>query len=379
MVLCPLLLSGCWSKFELNERTFVSNIYIDKAANGKIELSLSFLLPNRLVPGEVGGASTSGKPYTLLTATGKSVTEAYKKIQATITRKISWGHIRTIVISEEMAKDGIEQILDFFIREPGLNLNKILMISQGKAKDIAQLAPVFERFPSEVIVYFAQRGISLKTTLKDFLEEGNGDMIVSILTKNQLKLFSEGEKKSLFVKDGEMALFHDYKMVGKLDTKIGRGAFWLRNQVKEAEITIQSPTDQKLISLIVTKANTKIRPSSNDPYTFDVNITADSAISETHSNLNLSNKKNITQLEVTAEKQIHDRINDALKASKEVKADAFQFGEYLSWHKPNIWKNSKTKWSDIYQKKAKINVLVDLKIRSYGAVNNPFWKKERNS
>jgi len=93
----------------------------------------------------------------------------------------------------------------------------------------------------------------------------------------------------------------------------------------------------------------------------------------------LSNEKNIAQLERLAEKQIHDRIKASLEASKEVKADVFQFGEYLSWYKPKIWKKSKEEWPDIYQKRAKINVHVDLNIRRHGAENNPFWKKERNT
>lgn len=123
ILLCPCLLTGCWSQFELNERAFVSGIYVDKAANGNMEISLSFSLPNRLVPSDLGGAGTTGKPYSLQSATGKTFTEAYKKIQATLTRNISWGHTRIIIISEEMARDGIRDILEFVLREPNLNIN----------------------------------------------------------------------------------------------------------------------------------------------------------------------------------------------------------------------------------------------------------------
>ncbi|MED1472598.1 Ger(x)C family spore germination protein [Bacillus salipaludis] len=378
ILLCPLLLTGCWSQLELNERAFVAGIYIDKASNEKMEVSLSFTLPNRLVPGDLGGAGTSGKPYTILSATGKSFTEAYKKIQASITRNISWGHTRIIIISEEMARDGIKDILEFVIREPSLNINQPLLIAPGKAKDIEKLTPIFERFPSTIPISFTQRKVTVDTTSKDFLEAYGGDMIVGLLSKKIIKMLSEGGKEGLFVSPGEMALFHHYKMVGKLDTKVGRGAFWLRNLIKDAEVTINSPTDQHLISLLVMNAHSKIRPSRNEPLTFNVDINAEGNISESHSNMNLFNEKQLAQLERTAEKQIRNRIKATLKASQEAKADVFQFSEYLSWYKPKIWKTVKKDWPEVYHEKVKLNVHLNLKIKRSGAENDPFWKKERN-
>ncbi|MCM3571175.1 Ger(x)C family spore germination protein [Neobacillus mesonae] len=377
-MLFPLFLTGCWSQLELNERAFVIGIYVDKATNGQMEVSLAFTLPNRLVPGDLGGTGISGKPYALLSGTGKSVTEAYKKIQATLTRNISWGHTRIIVISEEIAKEGIEDILEFIVREPSLNINQALLIAHGKAKDIEKLTPVFERFPSDIPISFTQREVTINTKPKDFLETENGDMIVGLLSKKRIKMISEGGKEEIFVSPGEMALFHDYKMVGKLDTKAGRAAFWLRNIIKGTEITIPSPIDQNMISLDVTEAHSKIRPNKNEPLTFNVSIKSKAEVSESYSTLDLSDKKEMEQLERTAEKQIRNRIESALKVSKEVQSDAFQFGAYLSWYQPKIWKRVKQDWPEVYRDQVNVNVHVDLQIRRLGAENNPFWKKERD-
>ncbi|MBS4214767.1 MULTISPECIES: Ger(x)C family spore germination protein [Neobacillus] len=378
IVLCPCFLTGCWSQFELNERAFVSGIYVDKAANGKMEISLSFSLPNRLVPSDLGGAGTTGKPYSLQTATGKTFTEAYKKIQATLTRNISWGHTRIIIISEEMAREGIRGILEFVLREPNLNINQTLLIAPGKAKDIEELTPIFERFPTSIPISFAQRKVTVNATPKEFLETTSGDMIVGLLSKKTIKMLSEGGKEGLFVSPGEMALFHNYKMVGKVDTEVGRGAFWLRNLIKGAEVTIKAPADQQLISLLVTDAHTKIRPSKKEPFTFNVGIKAEGNISESQSNMTLTNENQIAQLEHEAEKQIRNRIKATLKASQEVKADVFQFSEYLSWHKPKIWKMVKKDWPESYHEKVKMNVQVDLHIKRLGAENNSFWEKEKS-
>ncbi|WP_066249588.1 Ger(x)C family spore germination protein [Neobacillus drentensis] len=374
-----LLLTGCWSRVEINDYAFVVAMYVDKAANGQMEVTLSFPLPNRLVPGTAGGSATPGNPYALISRTGKTITEAYQKMQVDLPRKISWGHTRIIVISEEMAKQGIGNILEFIVREPKLNINNAVLVAPGKAKEIENLVPAFERFPSEIVREFTQEKVTLYTTPKDFLETENGDMIVGLLTKEKKKLISEQGKEALEVGTGGMALFHNNKMVGTLGPKEGRGALWLRNSIKRATVSITSPTDKKQISLLILMSTTKIRPSKKEPFTFDVYVTAEDDISESYSNIDLTNAKNIYQLEQIAEKEIKDRIEEAFKASKEMKADVFQFGAYLSWYKPKIWKKVKEDWPTVYHDKAKLHIHVDLHIKRLGAENNPIWIKEINS
>ncbi|MFJ5718246.1 Ger(x)C family spore germination protein [Neobacillus sp. NPDC093127] len=379
MVMSTLLLTGCWSRVEINDCAFVTAMYVDKAANGQMELTLAFPLPNRLVPGTVGGSASPGNPYAQVSRKGKTITEAYQKMQIDLPRRISWGHTRIIVISEEMAKQGISHILEFIARDPKLNINNAVLVAPGKAKDIENLVPAFERFPSEIVREFTQEKVTLYTTPKDFLETENGDMIVGYLTKGKEKMVSEQGKVAMWVGTDGMALFHNYKMVGKIGQKEGRGALWLRNSIKNASVSIISPTDKKLISLLILRSKTKIRPSKKEPFTFDVYVTAEDDISESYSNIDLTNAKNIFQLEKIAEKEIKDRIGEAFKASKEMKADVFQFGAYLSWYKPKIWKAVKEDWPTVYHDKVKLNIHVDLLIKRPGSENNPIWIKEINS
>ncbi|EKN71031.1 germination protein, Ger(x)C family [Neobacillus bataviensis LMG 21833] len=377
ILMCTLVLTGCWSSVEVNKQAFIETMYVDKSTNGEMDITLSFPLPQRLIAGSAG--ASGGNPYAQVSSTGKTVTDAYQKMQADQSRELSWGHTRVIVISEAMAMEGIGPILEFIVREPKLNINNAILVAPGKAKDIENLAPVFESFPGEIIRRFTQNKVTLYTTPKDFLETENGDMVTGLLTKKKKKMLSEKGKEKLWVGTGGMALFHNYKMVGTLSPSEGRGALWLRNSIGKAAVTIKSPTDGKLISLLVLQAHTKIRPSKKAPYTFNVYVTAEDDISESQSNIDLSQPKNIYQLEQIAESEIKDRIEEAFNASKKVKADVFQFGEYLSWHKPKIWKKSKKDWPAIYQDKVKLNIYVDLKIKRPGSENNPFSIKELHS
>ncbi|ULT57278.1 Ger(x)C family spore germination protein [Neobacillus drentensis] len=379
MVSSILFLTGCWSRVEINERSFVSSILVDKGKNGKIDVTLTFPLPNRLATGQSGGSLSLGKPYASLTYSGTNISQAFHKMQVDLPRKISFGQAKLVIIGQEMAKEGIKKILEFIIREPGLNINLPMYIAPGKAKEIIHMAPTFEKSQSRILLGFSKNEIALLTTPKDFFETVNGDMAVSILKVGKRKMVSENGKKVVWVGTDGVALFKNYKMVDKLTSYEGRGALWLRNTIKQALVTIQSPTDHKEINLTVLQAKAKIHPSKNEPYAFDVHFNVEDDLAESDSTIDLSKEANIKKLELLAEKDIRKRIEAAFTTSKKTGADAFQFGEYLSWYKPKIWKKAQRNWTSIYQDKVKLNITVDLKIKRRGTENNPFWTKELSS
>ena len=379
MVISTFLLTGCWSQVEINDRAFVSTILVDKAKNGQIELTMTFPLPNRLVSSLAGGQSSSGNPYAALTYKGLNISEAFHKAQVDLPRRISFGQAKVLVIGDKMAKEGIVKILEFIIREPSLNLNMAMFVAPQKAKDILPMVPAFENSQTRILLGFAKNEIALQTTPKNFLESTDGNMIVSRLKMGKRKMLSEKGKEVVWIGTDGMALFHQYKMVGKLTSYEGRGALWLRDTFKNGLVTIKSPSDKKNISLLVRRAKTKIRPSSNDPFTFDVYVNVEGDVSESNSAIDLKKVKNLLQLQSIAQADIENRIEAAFQSTKRTGSDAFQLGEYLSWYKPKIWKSVKADWPTVYQEKVKLNIHIDLSIKRIGSEGNPFWTKELNS
>ncbi|WP_251033694.1 Ger(x)C family spore germination protein [Bacillus sp. ISL-75] len=378
MVICTLFLTGCWSQVEINDRAFVSTILVDKAKNGQIELTLTFPLPNRLVSSLTAGRSSPGNPYAALTYKGVNISEAFHKAQVDLPRRISFGQAKVLVIGDKMAKEGIVKILEFIIREPSLNLNISMYVAPKKAQDILPMVPDFENSQTRILLGFAKNEIALRVTPKDFLETNNGNMIVSRLKVEKRKMLSEKGKEAVRVGTDGMALFDQYKMVGKLSSYEGRGALWFREAIKNFLVTIKSPTDKKNISLIVRQTKTKIRPSKQDPFTFDVYVNVEDDVSESNSAVDLKKDKNLKQLQIIAQTDIKNRIEAAFQSTKRTGADAFQLGEYLSWYKPKIWKSVKSDWQTVYRDKVKLNIHIDLNIEHVGTEGNPFWTKELN-
>ncbi|MCD8510589.1 MAG: Ger(x)C family spore germination protein [Bacillus sp. (in: Bacteria)] len=380
-IICLLsLLSGCWSSTEINDNAFVTAVFIDKGQDGNISLSLGFPLPSRMIPGEMGG-KVEGNIYTLVTKEDKNIAAAYRKVQAELPRHISWGHTRLIIFSKAFAEEGIYEALEFFSRQPTFHTKTLIFIAPGKAREIAELTPAFERFPSEVIQGFVELDLTVRTSVVDFLKVYNfgGNMLVPILTIGEDPLISEEGSVSTWVGTGGTALFQDGKLVGELSQGEMRGALWFQRITREAVITIDSFTDGKPISIIVLESKIKKRPvvKENGELAFQLEIEAKDDLISVDSDIEVTDPIILQQLEEKFAEAIEERIQQTFKKTQELGADVFNLGEYFDWYYPKEWEKLRENWPEYY-KEIELESLITIKIKRPGSTRNPPWTKHKS-
>lgn len=355
-------------------------VFVDQGKDGNVKLTLGFPLPSRMVPGDMGG-KVEGNIYTTVTHEDKNIAAAYRKIQSDITRHISWGHTRIIVFSQEFAKSGIYEPLEFFSRQPTFHTKTLVFVAPGKARDIAELTPAFERFPSEVLQEFAELDVTARTTVLDFLSAHyyGGNMIAPMLTIGEEPMISEGGKISTWVGTVGAALFKDGKMVGELSQGEMRGALWFERITREAVITIDSFTDGKPISIIVLESHIKKEPliKENNQLVFQLEIEAKDDLLSVDSQINISDPNTIKEMEQEFANAIENRIQNTFKKTQELGADVFNMGEYFEWHYPKEWKKLKEEWPDHY-KNIELESKITMKIKRPGSTRNPPWVKHKS-
>src|SRR4051812_18944723 len=98
LVTIPFLLTGCWSRVEVNDLAIVSMMAIDQAEDGNLRLWLHVVVPAKAggPPGASPGGG-GGLPFITLSATGRSILEASKQIQIQTSRRLFWAHMRVIL------------------------------------------------------------------------------------------------------------------------------------------------------------------------------------------------------------------------------------------------------------------------------------------
>ena len=80
-------------------------------------------------------------------AKGTNMLDAVEKLSVHLGRISGFGNTSILVFSEEVAKDGIAEMLDFFVRSKRLNGNPFIVITQKSAKDLlSDAAKIDESF-----------------------------------------------------------------------------------------------------------------------------------------------------------------------------------------------------------------------------------------
>ncbi|MET3287443.1 UNVERIFIED_CONTAM: spore germination protein KC [Brevibacillus sp. OAP136] len=375
------VLTGCWSSVELNDRSFARMMLIDKAKEG-IELTLAFPLPNRLIPGQSGGTGEqTGKPYTFISKKGRDIGEAYRKIQADLSRSITFGQTSVIVLGNGLAKEGMMQVLDFLQREPRIHINASIYLTPGKAQELMVVPSIFERFPVDILVDYSKAHVTLNTTVKDCLVAfyHGGDIILPSLTFETKTLPTEMENPQKWMGTGGAGIFRQGKLVASLSTYEMRGAMWVMGQMRNAEVSVKSSTDGKYVDYMVNQTRTKITPSiSGDQVMIKIKVEADASLITSDSDVDLLDPAQQHKLEQGISDLVEKRMAKAVERAKASGADVFRFGEYIDWYEPRQWRRIAPQWRELYRK-VTVSYDAHVTIKRLGTVKEPLRIQNSNS
>lgn len=137
-----LSLTGCWNKYELTQWAFVQAVAIDPAEHNRVRLTTHFYKP-----GGGGGLEGTRRPtesFNIRTE-GDNISVAISNISNELGRTAQWGHIRIILISDEMAThQKIKGIIDYFLRDHEPTETALVAITKGPAGDYLNRKPYIE-------------------------------------------------------------------------------------------------------------------------------------------------------------------------------------------------------------------------------------------
>lgn len=355
LLLLPLLfLTGCWSKLEVDEQVFVFALYIDKGEQpGTVEVTISSPLPNRMMSGQqAGSGSSNGNFYAMISKTGESVPDAIRLIQKDLTRQINFGHTSTVIIGREYAEAGIGDLLDWADREPTFHISSFLITATGKARQIAELMPLYEQMPSEVLRRMSLQRTLYTTTVKECLiahysKVGFATNYMSIQSK---MLPSENEKKVNWAGIQGTALYQDDKMKGILHTNEARSIAWAANRLRKQAYTVEWDGGSSRASVLLynLKANKKVRMTREGPV-FTIHLEGVGSLVYKKD----AKQRNDTELSRIVTELLNAKVNkeldSALHKSKLLGTDALKLGLLLEWKYPDYWRKVRENWPEYYK------------------------------
>jgi len=361
------IIPGCWDRRELNEIGLVAGVGIDLAEEGSVLLSTQVVVPSNIkTAGQTGGGGGAQKAFVVFSASGKTVFHAVRRILDFTSRKLFYGYSKIIVINEEVVKRySLDEILDFFYRDPELRERSWVLVTKDRALDIMNTV-----HPLEMISCFAISDEILANTHKSktssndvlhvhqILQSGGQDVTVSVVTKD-----ADNHPNI-----SGSAMFKEGKFVGYLTEMESRGLLWVQGKVKSGIVTFPWPDDPgKEISIEILRVHSKIEPLIKDGK-IGINVMVEQAgnVGEIECPIDLTEPGIMEKLAKSEENAIKTEIDWALKKARQYHSDIFGFGSQVHIKYPKEWKSIEKTWRDEIFPEMEVNVDVKVRLNQIG-------------
>ena len=372
IIICILLvlsLSGCWNRRELNTFSILMGMGIDKAEEvGKIQLTAQVVKAGELKKDGGGDAEA----YANIQSLGETVFDALRRFTKESNRKIYLPHSQVLIFGEDIAVEGVQKYMDFFLRDHEPRFRDNVLVAKGKAEEIFEIKSEIEKIPALGISHLveAQGATSEATavTLKDFACRLMSKTTTPIAPL--IEISGEGEEGVLRISG--MAIFKQDKWVGELEGSDARGLLWVIDKVKSGIIVVDCPKEEEEgnLSVEIIRASSKIIPEMRgDEIHITVRIKEEGHIGdqECPRELDLEDIENIEKMKAEV---IRGEVLSALEKAQELNTDIFGFGEAVHRKYKKEWKEIEPRWDEIFPE-IEVEIDVDAKVRRPGMLTRP--------
>lgn len=382
-----LLSTGCWNYRELSDIAIITGVGIDKEdSNYKVSLLISNTSDS------ISSSEVSAKA-TIITGKGNNISEAFDDARLKSSKDIYVGHISLLLISEEIAKDGIYDIIDSIFRDPeSIKKINLAIVKNTTSNDTLKVLSPLDMFPSQNIILNIENtiltvGTSYNTYVSDFIYKivnyGIDNIVPTIIVEgetakeNSIDQLKETEIKK-YIKIDDLALFREYKLVDYANTMESKIINIINN--KATNVTITTKCYKNLDKYIVVKLSdpkTKIDLKIDDnkiKYTF--NIKTDALISETNCELELRDEEVIKNITNYTKSELYGTIKKTIKKIQDINTDVLGLGNLIYKKNYEYWYKIKDNWQDIYPK-VEFDIKIDLNISEKGSLQTTIKEEDK--
>lgn len=324
-----LLLSGCWDYREINDTAMVSGISIDRGEEKSYLVSVEIIKP-----AESDSATSSAK---VLSEEGNSVEDCLKRLVNVATKELQFSHCKLILFSEEVAKEGVSDLVDFFLRDPEYRADLyIAVVSGADASEMLSTGEKEERvcsfeYASVIENSYVETGSVPPTKLYQFPMDG------------ELSLLPAFEKKEEQFSVSGVRGFRNGVQFSSFDLPFSQSILLVSGEYRMGELLLTA-RDGTEVPCQVRSVKTKKDVNDSDGLAVTAEIKCNIRLTTLPEGFDISTKEAIKRTEAEISRLLMEKIKrdweTALSGDFE---DVFGLGVYLYRHAPRKyqeWKDS---------------------------------------
>lgn len=342
----------------------------------------------------VAGESSQQFTETIVTTVEcVSIDSGINLINSYISKQVNLAHTKIIVISEELAVEGISNYMSTFANNIEVRPDCNIIISRCNAEDFLNnskpgLETLSARYYEQILNSSQYTGFTTNTTLSSFysayqcyscepvaiLGGINSNSTHNVdLNQSYVDIDSSYKADETPIKNKTnleiigLAVFSKDKLVGELTGIDSVCHLMCTNEFDSSVISIPSPFSQnEIIDLSIQEdglTEKKVSIVNGSPY-IDIKIPLTATVSSMGSSLDLNSSENLNALENYAASYLKEKVLHYLyQTSKEYRSDIAGFGRSLSSQYLTMEDLEKVNWLDLYADSI-FNVEIGIHVKS---------------
>jgi spore germination protein KC len=355
--LLPLLsLLGCWNYKEVDDMSIVAGVALDKdEKSGKLLLTVEMVDTK-------GGLQQTQAGFKIVSLAGDTIFDIVRNMISMTGKKLFWSHAKVIILSEEIAREGLVKVIDWYSRDNETRSDVYIFVSKEKtARELLIMDSSTESIMSFELAQMMldERNSSTAPVVEiwDFIDklESSGKSAMAPLIYVHRADGQVNERVS------GTAVFSKDKMVGMLSGTESKYMLFAQNKVEGGVLPVDDGNGHPVYSLEIQSSRTKVRPSRvNGKLQIQVNIETQTALDEVMNSSGFTHFDAKKAIEERAEGMVEENILKLIhKVQQEYHADIFGFGEVIHENMPKTWKKLRTNWAEEF---TNLEVVVQSKV-----------------
>ncbi len=258
ILLSLIFTSGCWNYKEVDQFAIVAGVAIDKG------MKEQFLMTVEII--QISGGKDSKTTSKIVAAEGKTMFDAARNIISLTGKRLYWSHSKVIIISKEIASEGLIKVIDWYNRDSETREDVNILISEdASAKEIFKGQVATENIISLALGEMIKNHVSLnKAPITDMLMFDMNEQTKSKTAVIPTVILKQVDGKIMPHIMGT-AIIKEDKLVGFLNGEETKDLLFIRNEIKGGILIeeMKSKKESTFVSLEIFNSKTKVTPVVN--------------------------------------------------------------------------------------------------------------------
>lgn len=374
LLLLPLL-SGCYNYRELNDLGITTAVSIDYKDNN------FYVIAEVINPIKQQDASSSNNsPFVNYNSSSSSLQDAFRKVVLESPRQLYAAQLEIIVLSEEVVNNHLEEVLEYFARDPEARTEiKIIVAKTEDSTKAITLQTLLTSLSSSNIINSLDLqskvlGMSYPVTLNELLNMYIDPYLEVVLPSMTLYgNYEIGDEKEnittsspkAIVKIDGSTITKDNKILGYLDLEESKILNLINGKLKETIIKMNYYDGYIIFEPNRIKVSRELDIKNN---IIKINISGYSKTKEIQSNINLKDPKEVKKLNKALNMELEKKITDTFNSIREkYGTDVFGFQELYYRTNYKYFKENCTNWYEDIYPKIKLEVKANVRLYEKGS------------